>query len=1834
MKYLEYEELLENEYIDELYDDDDGADDPAPETEPADTPDENEESPATSRLKQKAKDSAMKTVSKALKQHAHKLSLAGPLGTILLWIAAIIVALIIIIGIIMFLITMPGMVMEKLKTMSRTIGRAFANFFGGDTTSIVSDEEIYDTLTYLEQMNYDLKGLGFLTEFVGLGYDDDNDGEIDEVGEDDDKDGKDDGIARDSDGNITDAISEFIYTYLVSENYVYTIANNNASIWKVGESNFWEILGGFGARVLTILTGGQAQKYWDRGFIKIHIDGGVIGKEGAYFRNDWFGTNKITLDTEAKTLEIRMGHFNNPMTYSLDGWTGRYGIPIDFLIAIHTATNMPDLAYDLATKFETQLLLLLHPLKNNEAIGYYKNDDGQYISYEDFEKIAKTDGPAGLFISREEAKLIMDEYGIKSPDSCIGTADVGEDVLYDANTNIDFQSDVSTKQQEAINAYNAMGNKLKEYGLTTEIAGIPLNVSSFTQFLNVMNKLEQKQSEVIVSNKPSGTQTDTHTYEYYDDSRQLDLNLTWENTTADESYERYSATISLKYDNYLYTHQLSVGSYNHPITSQRKYKATVSCNLIGEWSDKKVDQYLKSEGLETTEGAKCSENDGIEEACVVCRRYVRLIYSELNRVDDPNYKIYQPYISNVKNHWYRDVYFVDYGKTGKEFVKTDYEYEAIMKERWTLYETDANGEYILYEIDENGNYKGVYNGTKEEAEKEGIKVAKKAVTTSISENFEDIGWNDLEEEKSIWNTYAAYAIDEQVQVRFEKVYTEEFDETADMANGIKNRLYVELKISEGVIQTGEGQRTETNPEIKKMFLQNSYFRYDGSPETAEIITKLRNVVANANKENIEHYNGYGPLSDEELELTLEDGENVYKVSEYAGEVVIEQDALNAFSILENTHTLDADYIYRDFKELVVELGYFSKEELTDETPRLLQFLVPEIGSGGYPFRNIDKRENEFGTMIHSKYDIDANKKYTLKELAKSAYLAEDAEDTGEELGVTTRNIETKEFLDNENFFVTYASLSATPMANFANVGAIQDIAEAEYDVQIISGASGKGVKKADLTLNGVNYEVWSQTSSTCTLYSFAFIANAYTGEDFYNYVKATYGTSNDLVNQTGTGQGGNDYWQQGVGFKGKEKLDEVTGGGERYEPGTPNLAEKVAEALGKGIPVYFYGKYLASADQHAIVLLGKADNGVLFYNPGGGYIGICEEFGSNFQTNLQKLISSYFNHWLYIPNVAPEGSALTGTVATYQGFTGNEAVVSPVTGVLLEYGTYEEDDDERVNFDLKYGYSMYSNTSESENAQEGEENSGIQKIVKDKVGYAKILVLDKENYEKFETGILKGYSGVLPVYDNGNQGFLNKDGHFLKNAIKTEEQLEQIRDEDNPNSALDETLYGYKEFAELYDSYGISGYVVYIDGFKCELPDEEFEKNAEMADEEIPDGKTLKLEDFKVAINKLDESNEKIQTLYEQPEPYKLSSKEETVKLNVEEELKAGAAPAITVDDIVFIKEGTVIGRTYTDKEVITKLRNEDISKYIVTSTAEEGEDVVNENKLIGNYLRVMLKAEDEIVENVEDYMKLDEGSATVTDVNWEFYYWLPYESGGIGNQEPGEYKGAGACGTVSGPDEVAVGFAQWTTLRDPSKGTNNIAPLCKWLAEQDPALCGALTTFGSYGYGRICDDIDSLQNAWYSVYDSNPKKFLELQMKYFYEVEYLPWLEDDGVEWMTNKSMVVQGTYASLNNWGPNIRWQDVISESMSDDAIVKALLKKACSHGSTMGPLTARWESQYALARDIINGSFTDVENWVKTKQPLKYNEGENKGTLTSVAMLVNKNWLYADIRKKIYN
>ena len=66
----------------------------------------------------------------------------------------------------MFLVTMPGMVMEQLKALFKEAGNFIAAFFGADTTKQIENTEIYSTLDYLEQMGWDLKGEGFLTDYV------------------------------------------------------------------------------------------------------------------------------------------------------------------------------------------------------------------------------------------------------------------------------------------------------------------------------------------------------------------------------------------------------------------------------------------------------------------------------------------------------------------------------------------------------------------------------------------------------------------------------------------------------------------------------------------------------------------------------------------------------------------------------------------------------------------------------------------------------------------------------------------------------------------------------------------------------------------------------------------------------------------------------------------------------------------------------------------------------------------------------------------------------------------------------------------------------------------------------------------------------------------------------------------------------------------------------------------------------------------------------------------------------------------------------------------------------------------------------------------------------------------------------------------------------------------------------------------------------------------------------------------------------------------------------------------------------------------------------------
>ena len=1531
-------------------------------------------------------------LSKSLKKNVAKQSLMKVLMPILIYAIAFIMILIIIIGIILFLITMPGMVMDQLKAFARQVGDAVSSWFGSDSTTQVNDEDVYETLDYLEQMGYDLKGYGFLTDYVG---------------EDDD------GVERDEENDtISEAESDFIVTYLVSDNYVYTIKNFNL----VADN----ALIGLGQHIASLFTGGESNKHWSRGMLEIYLDGGNLGAEAEYY--DVYKLGYVKSDPESKTLEIKRGWFNNSIKYNLDGWTGRYGMPIDFLLSVHLATMMPDLSYDMATSFNTIIKLLLHPVgggeqDENTAIGYYKIGD-KYIAYDEFADAA-TSGFTGSLntwrISKKEAMVLFEKYPeLKSPENCTGTANVGEDPIvpedeegYEEHS-VDFaltvdangddiyneylytsspeylnNEDGKAKKDQLVEYYNEMINTFKEYGFKAEDAtnaGMAESISSIDGFKAML----EDQPEMEDEDQGNGI---VHTYEYREPTKKLSKTIVWEST--DPKFDTYTAEIELTYDNYDYVvvdENIPEGSVGRETISPMN-GAKVKYKIVGDWTEERIQEWLDEKEIEVPEEARCSNLVGEEdECCSACRKYLQNIYDYIKKADVSDLEIYQPYISRVVDHWYRDVYFVS--DKEKQFVTYDYEYESIMKERWTLYETyedgDLEGEYKLYKVNEDGSLGDLYGGTQEEAQEAGIPVSKKAVTEEISSMAEDLQWHETANDK-----LAAYEVEDISIEDFQAVYPDVTEEDDDYE--IKKNVYVKLITTGNIVQTGEGQRTETNPLIKKMFLQNEYLRYDGSAETAEIIKELRKQI---NGEEEENY--YGPVkgeraitvesSEEEGKIEKEfeevdytdvsveiDGEE-HKISEYSGTVNLNQDSLNAFSMLENTHTLDADYIYRDFKELIVELGFFEKEELTDEAPRLLQWLIPDIGSYGYPTREIDKNEHEFGTMIHSKGDTEANIKNTLTAAIQMASAEESTEEL--ESGQTSSTDTTNGIsVEEQNFDNIVSGLNLESSTEFTSLGSVSESSTSLLSID-------EWWESQQEMFDVFQSEGWTYAlDHSCSTFDIARTSGKHTTDCslMASWALQRLGALDEgLTFSSALGESGS--------LSGGAVADSLLDAG--AEVIVPAAGTKFSSAASSGElepgDVLFYSG-------HVSIYCGPE------YEKGGETY--CWDTGST--SGIQAggpRDTSWESRDIKLIVRFPLGTGGGQTGEAYSGYEGNEAVVSPVTGILLDYGTYEDEVDSvtgeeyRVNVDLKYGTGLMSNTnSETEDTQQTQEQTQTEtegETQIDKVGYAKILVLDKENYKKLETALISS--------TQFEDSFLASNGNYREIDDLTEETVNEGNGDYDPWTDIDKTLYGYKEFARIYEEFGIAGNIIYIDGFKCELPDEEFDIKAQ-GETESPSGEEITMSTFEGITTSIfdgsgniSEDAEILDSLYETDDISKMASKKATEKLNAEAQVKTDAISSLYVNGLRVIKEGTVIGRTITDRELIVDYRGKTYEDYrggaTVTTEDENGATTTIENgdKVIGNYIRIIMSdINKDIVENVEDYMKLDgetEGTSQQAD--------------------------------------------------------------------------------------------------------------------------------------------------------------------------------------------------------------------------------------------------------------
>lgn len=1477
---------------------------------------------------------------------------ATPVGWVILIIIAVILLIMIIIGVVFFFLAMPGQIMAKAKELGVKVLDAFTAVVKGQE-DVIHTEDMAEVANYLENMGYDLKGEGFVSS--DKTDSDVKDNQYLDVAQ---------GVVRDNDtGKVTDLNSDPIMTYMVSDNLCYIVKNFNQNLDAATGGHGDEAIGWIGGILaaigvaaaiifspitaivaVAVIAAGSYLAFatasnpnWGTGLISIWHESSMGVKGNAY---DVKERGFIELTPETKKMKIKRGWNNQAYTYDVDGWGGQYGMPLEFLLSVHAATQMPDLAMNMATAFDTDVEVLLHKVDKGDVDAGFVAEDGSTVT-----------------------------------------------------------------RSEVMEAATANNGAVK----------------------NFWNWLCRGVEELTGIDTDSGEAV----------------------TLDDSALEELHTELNLPHD---------------------------------------------------PDNCTCKTEEGKWKECDACKNYIRDIIAALNAINDDVADSYTPYISQVKDHWFRDVYFVRQNPSSTEVTEVDEDYFYLTEERWTIYETYSDsdtipegfevGDYKLYEYD-NGTYT-LSTRTKEEVDKlnedleagdlDAVRLIKKPASKTLTANYDSI-WSayDIQDyEDEVWQTLAVS------------------DDSPDVIKKFEGKLKYKSRKPGDIAQVEDGERGVTNEKIKNMFVNNLYYQYDGTTTRADAISEDRQKT------------------DREKDNTSNDERN----KDLLGRVALGRDSLGAFSMLENTHTLDADYVYKNFKELIVELNYFDKEELSNKVKEVMQWPIPECGSSGWPIRKYEKGVDYYGTLINSKVDLELLNKYDAEKLRQR-----------EEERAKDKAIEDaeKEILDFEKDNpIEESSVSGTPLTgSISSKLSFRDSTGIKNDILIgkLTGGtvditnSDKNGAQYEITINGVTYTRYFQGGQSYSGNHFTWsgsdktIGAAACGPTSMVNILTGYGydlnPEKDItgLNFSATCQGLVELyakWTDGgtsQAFSGDyEKL--IT---EAFEEGKPVIV--LVNGASRGYPDDFW-----TTGGHFVACLGVDDQGNLITaDPAGN--------GNYERMVYPKGISGIVQYMsgLWIPDEAPSGVIKNNP---FVGYDPDQAVVAPITGKIIEYGieggSGEHAPIKRVNIET------------------GEE---------EEVEWIKIQAVDNFMYHTKGDGTSysegRGYLNCTKINDKEYDSFKDK-------ASETDQQHEGYD-------------YFYEEYQNICD-----GYVLYIEGFDLTAFDSDGSKAL------FDGGDTDSAEVTQYIENKV----------------YNMTDNLKEARAIWKEEAKSAADPYWQVGEDLYIKEGTVIGKTLEDPEI-------DESKLQTSITTESGECVYPGN---GNYIRLIFRdLEDSIVEDVESYMPLDDKQSV--DNDWELFYWLPFESGGT------DIEGCGpeSQGTCSN-GETACGIIQWTVLL--SSNMNNIAdqfiPAC---LEKDPSLCAPLSAYSSWSAQNFWDDYcgaKQFQATLKLICQKDRDAFLHVQMEVAKDQYLQPLL--DQYSWLADRPSCVQGEIMHLKVWGADTSWVSGFSGS-TDEEIIKKVRYTIANTSSTAGAATGdettgRAFNEPEIALGILGGKYSadDIEQWVR--------------------------------------
>lgn len=918
----------------------------------------------------KAKDAAAKKAKQAIKKGAKKAGqatakaassaasavgsassiaafFATPVGWVVLAIILIILIIILVIGFIGFFATMPGLTKEKI---SQFYEKTIKNLYTSSSTTPeveVDDDEKVALANYIDELGYDVIGYGFL----------------DRITRDDEKKIK----------TITPSNKDYIYAYILANERTYAFSEYDETTWNqfIDELKSIFLPGFLYGRVVNALLPEKEELHKEAKKGMLDVGGWASGLTGEIFDAMYIErdennsqNNRLIVKRWRVSDNVKWwnpfswgGIFNtDTFSWSLAGWTPRYGKPIELSLALHLSTMAPDFAYDFCMDDDLQSFVKIDTRSVTYNVKYkYTTEDGitltadgndeikginqvydelvremetiEYLQAVDYEDKIVRDNGSNYYCPIEcfDNVSVINTYN--SQDSNVNNKWVkaidndGNIVsFFDGNGNPEFADngywigDDGFIERTDNSDLMAKGGPVSFGNSNTEMSG-EIRVLSLQDCIDLLSRGSLEYSEESLIKETFSRMEETARYTIDEFIIALGDRVDW----------RIKGYINEGYGNgygdlFDYLHYcMDQGYYDELRALLPGIKDSINQD-ISAGKDVYIDYVIeKSEELQDWK---------------ISFETLTALHTIFNDEEETSktLKTYQPYISYVRNHWYKDVLFEPdkyVQKMEEELGKT-----VSQETKDAIAELDAAGKKNAYEY-------------------------KNKDTITMPFNPEGVAADALGDENliNIINSTGQMSVDLTPQEGDSQV----------------------VQVRQPLVTSNEAHHWKL-----KNWLQHGYFFiYDGNQSTAEKIKDAKKFLYDRG-----YYDSEYPLFEDILGIdggsSTVDIDAIDEQAKKANEALIrngykvqlkkinfaKDTSLAAFSILESVHSKDAEYVYRDLKELLIELKYFSRSDFASIEMGALDWILPEYIPQEWPMKKYEKTDDNYETLILSKASVD------------------------------------------------------------------------------------------------------------------------------------------------------------------------------------------------------------------------------------------------------------------------------------------------------------------------------------------------------------------------------------------------------------------------------------------------------------------------------------------------------------------------------------------------------------------------------------------------------------------------------------------------------------------------------------------------------------------------------------------------------------------------------------------------------------------------------------------------------------------------------------------------